>query len=86
MAFELKDGQLFIFKNEDRKPDSNQPTHRGQMKVGDKEYWVSCWIKEGKKGKFFSCSTQEKEQQPAPNKNSSHVVEPGKNFDDDIPF
>lgn len=82
--FELQDGQMFIFSNEDRDPERNHPTHRGRTKIDGTEYWVSCWVKEGKNGKFFSCSLQEKDNgfneqnKPANNNNEE--------FDEDVPF
>lgn len=45
-----------IFKNDDKK-NPNQPDYRVSVKVGDKyETWGACWLKEGAKGKYFSCS------------------------------
>lgn len=83
MAFELREGQMFIFSNKDKTKD-NQPTHKGQTKIDGKEYWVSCWTKEGKNGRFFSCSLQEKDEAPATNVPTSNMSDGS--LDEDIPF
>ena len=45
-----------ILKNEEKKSDK-QPDYRVSTKVGDNwETWGACWLKDGKKGKYFSCS------------------------------
>lgn len=46
-----------LFKN-DRKENENQPGYTGKIQVDGKEYRLSAWVKEGKKGKFFSLAVQ----------------------------
>jgi hypothetical protein len=59
MAYEHKAGSGSVFKN-DRKETSNHPDYTGSMKGLDgKMYWVSMWIKDGKKGKFLSLAQTE---------------------------
>lgn len=60
MAFEQKEGNGALFKNEKKEKDSH-PDYRGDAKIGGKDYWLSAWIKEGKNGKFMSLSIQSKE-------------------------
>jgi hypothetical protein len=55
MAYELKEGSGSLFKN-DRKEKENHPDYAGSIMINGKEHWLSGWIKEGKKGKFFSLS------------------------------
>jgi hypothetical protein len=55
MAYELKEGSGSLFKN-DRKEKSTHPDYAGSIMINGKEHWLSGWIKEGKKGKFFSLS------------------------------
>lgn len=55
MAYELKEGSGCLFKN-DRKEKETHPDYAGTIMVNGKEHWLSGWIKEGKKGKFFSLS------------------------------
>ena len=52
-----------LFKN-DRKEKDSHPDYKGSINVDGQEFWVSAWIKAGKKGKFFSMSIQPKEQAP----------------------
>ena len=58
-----------IFKNE-RKEKENQPDYTISMKNPDEEaekkYLTvgGCWIKEGAKGKYFSCSIDDEYKKP----------------------
>ena len=53
MAYTPKEGSGSLFKN-DRKTTENHPDYSGTIMVNGKEHWLSAWVKEGKKGKFFS--------------------------------
>jgi hypothetical protein len=55
MAYEMKEGSGSLFKN-DRKTTETHPDFTGSIMVNGKEHWFSAWVKEGKKGKFFSVS------------------------------
>lgn len=83
-----------LFKNE-RKAQPSQPDYRGEVNVEGAEFWVSAWIKEGKKGKFMSLAlTPKEEQKPAPKthgqmRQEARGLKTGTGFDDmddDIPF
>jgi hypothetical protein len=79
MAYEQKEGQGSLFKNE-RKEKETHPDYRGDCTIGGKKYWVSGWIKKGKNGSFMSLAIQEKEDKQGRQK-------PGKQQEDeDIPF
>ena len=82
MAYEQKDGQGSLFKN-DKKDTEQQPDYRGSITIGGREYWLSAWIKSSKAGqKYMSLSAQPKEQRNAPS--SGKTLHPG--FDQEIPF
>lgn len=76
MAYEMKDGQGSLFKN-DRKTSDKGPDYKGQLKLGGVEYWVAAWIKTGANGKWMSLSVVPKE---------GTVVAKKKQDDDSIPF
>ena len=83
MAYVPKEGSGSLFKN-DRKTTETHPDYTGSIMVNGKEHYLSGWIKEGTKGKFFSISIG-KEKQPKGfiAKGSDELP---KNFDDDTPF
>lgn len=52
-----------LFRN-DRRENDRQPTHTGHINIEGREYWLSAWVKEGQKGKYFSLSAKPKEGAP----------------------
>ena len=50
-----------LFKNDTEGKSENFPPYGGTLNVDGTEYWVSAWIKEGQKGKFFSLAIKPKE-------------------------
>lgn len=62
MAYIPKEGSGSLFKN-DRKTTETHPDFTGSIMVNGKEHYLSAWVKEGAKGKFFSVSIG-KEKQP----------------------
>jgi len=76
MAFELKEGYISIFKNEMTK--ENQPLYTGEGLLKGETVKIALWVKEGKKGKFFSGKIEVKEQKP-PNNDAEKESE-------DVPF
>ena len=52
MSYERKEGDVSIFKNEKTK--ENQPDYTGVALINGQDMRVALWVKEGKKGKFFS--------------------------------
>jgi hypothetical protein len=65
-----------LFKN-DRKEMDRHPDYTGNLTVGGVEYWLSAWIKEGKRGKFMSLSVKPKDNAKQTTKTD---------FNDSIPF
>ena len=58
-----------LFKN-DKKGNEKRPDYNGSLNVNGEEFWVSAWVKVGKKSgeKFMSLSIQEKDSyKPAQN-------------------
>lgn len=57
-----KNGEGIIFKNNKKESDKH-PDYTGNMTGLDgKKYQVALWVKEGKKGKFFSMKQSEFKQ------------------------
>jgi len=78
MAYEAKPNSGSLFKN-DRKTSDKHPDYTGTWKDADgKEWQLAAWVKEGKKGKFFSVSASEKRADPG-------AYRPSVNSDD-LPF
>ena len=73
-----------LFKNDTTGKSENFPPYGGSLNIDGTEYWISAWVKDGAKGKFFSLQVKPKEarqQPPAP------IAQAHDDFgDDDIPF
>lgn len=63
MAYELKDGEGSLWKNEDRKSDSH-PHAKGQLKINGVIYWVDAWTNETPAGKKFQKLSVKRKEQP----------------------
>jgi hypothetical protein len=80
MAYIPKEGSGSLFKN-DRKSTENHPDYTGSIMVNNREHYLSAWVKEGAKGKFFSVSIgKEKEAKGFTPKGADEIV------DSDLPF
>jgi hypothetical protein len=75
------DNSGIMFRNNDRQKDSH-PEFKGSITVEGQEYWLSAWVNEGPKGKFFGIKLNPKESQ-AP-KIKAQIQEDFE--DDDLPF
>ena len=64
MAYEQRELQGSIFKNEKKEKDTH-PNMTGSALIDGIEYWVSAWTKEGKTGKWMSLAFKPKEKQAA---------------------
>ena len=79
--YQPKPGSGSIFKNE-RKEKESQPDYRGEILTPEGQALeISLWVKEGKKGKFFSASVKPKQERGT-------KPQPAATYDpnDDIPF
>jgi len=78
---EKKNNAGVLFKS-DKKETPNHPDYRGNITVDGKDYWLSAWIKEGKKGKFMGLAVAPRDPEYKPSERSKAT-----NFDDsDLPF
>lgn len=73
MAFEKRDLSGALFKNA-RKAKDSHPDYTGDCVIDGKEFYMSAWLKESKKGKFMSFAFTKKEAKQEPDLN------------EDIPF
>jgi hypothetical protein len=74
------DNSGILFRCDGEKDNERSRDYRGELIIGGREYWLSGWIKEGRKGKFLGLAVKPKD---APKSNDSKVpVEIG----DEIPF
>ncbi len=77
------DNSGILFKNERRTQD-NHPEYTGSVTIDGKEMWLSAWVKQGAKGKFFSLAFKLKDaKKPAASTNPNP---PAETSDDDVPF
>ena len=84
MAYEQRDNQGTLFKN-DRKEKDTHPDYSGSCRIDGADMWISCWLKEGAKGKFFSLSFKRKDgtaARPEP----TGKPKPTLVADDDVPW
>ncbi|HEX3156740.1 MAG TPA: hypothetical protein VHV32_19075 [Candidatus Angelobacter sp.] len=84
MAYEQKDMSGAIFKNDKKASGSNQPDRKGDCMIDGKAYWVSGWLKDGKRGQFLSLSFKPKDEKPASIAPRSRTTE--EDFPSDLPF
>lgn len=80
MAFELKDGQGTLHRN-DKQGNEKRPDYTGQVNLAGTFYRVSGWIKDGQRGKWLSLRME------LPNERTSNVIrEAPTKPDDDMPW
>jgi hypothetical protein len=80
------DNSGILFRNEDKAKDSDRD-YQGSITVSGTEYWLSAWVKQGKRGKFMTLSVKPKEQRTAatplaPSSPQGNAAA----FNDEIPF
>lgn len=95
MAFELREGQGTLFKN-DKDGNEKRPDYRGELKLLSGEtVKLAGWIKQGAKGSFLSISIDKPREQSGGGDDfrgqgsggvSGGGGSAGYNLNDDIPF
>lgn len=80
---EKRDNSGILYKNPDKAPDNNFSEYRGEATIDGKDYWVSAWVKDGAKGKFFSIAYKPKQASKQPAKQEAFE---DRLADDQIPF
>jgi hypothetical protein len=74
-----------IFKNDTSGRPENFPGYGGSANIDGVEYWISAWVKDGQKGKFFSLSFKRKDESHAKGMQQARTALD--DFDaDDVPF
>ena len=56
-AYELKEGQINVFKNTRKEEGSNQPDYWGKLMVGGVEKRISLWLNQSKSGNTYMGGT-----------------------------
>jgi hypothetical protein len=91
MAFEMRPNTGMLFKNLDKDEDTHAD-YQGEALIDGQLYWFNAWIKEGKKGKFMSCSfrlkkhTQGALDRPSPKAGQSAKGGSVEELENDVPF
>jgi hypothetical protein len=84
MAYTPKEGSGSLFKNT-RKVSESHPDYNGSIMLNGKEHWLSAWVKEGAKGKFFSVSVGKVKESVGFKAAGSDEL-PRNTIEDDVPF
>ena len=81
MAFQLKPNRGSLFKNDEKSKEEDRD-YAGSINIAGREYWLSGWISETKKGnKYLSLSIKPKDE------HSSETTKPkAKELSDATPF
>ena len=92
MAYEQKEGDVIIFKNQT--DNERAPQYKGHVFLNGEKRQISLWVKDGAKGKFFIGSIELAPRQPAPQTaQTSQINHPApitsaavNSGEDDLPF
>lgn len=83
-------GSGVLGKNQRKREGHNDPGYTGSITTPDgREFWLSAWVKDGAKGKFFSLALKPKEALREVAKSSSPIDDedvPRAGSGDDVPF
>jgi len=85
MAYEKKEGDISIFKN-NFKNAKNQPDYKGSYRKNGRDYQVALWIKEDKNGKkFFTGKLSDDEVKAKPTEERT-IYPAASQGSDNLPF
>lgn len=87
MAYEMKDGDFTLFRNE-KGDNPKRPDWKGKALIDGTEYEVAAWDKRGAKGEFLSGKIKIRETDTKPKDGGLSGSRPRKATadDSDIPF
>ena len=78
------DNSGILFRNEDKDPGNEKDRdYQGSATINGTEFWLSAWIKTGKKGKFMSLAFKPKEEAFGASKKAAQAKP---DYDDQISF
>jgi hypothetical protein len=69
----------FTINKNDRRRNDRDAEYTGSLNIDGKEYWLNAWVKDGKRGKFFSGSVKPKDGGGSSTSSSFELS-------DDVPF
>jgi hypothetical protein len=69
--FQQRDGAGQLFRN-DKAESEKHPSHKGSFLLNGVTYEIAAWVKQGKRGEFFSPKIQEAGNRPAPQAQATH--------------
>lgn len=74
-----------LSRNQKRESDKH-PEFTGSAEVNGVEYWLSAWVNEGDKGKYFKISFKPKDQKQSGQSRDSQARSRAPGYDEDEPF
>lgn len=86
MAYEMKDGDLSLFRNDKKEPGSKQPDMRGTMMWNGQKLKISAWTKGEGDRRFLSGRVEIDDYVPASTPSPAGKVEDAQVINDDLPF
>jgi hypothetical protein len=76
----------FVLFVNDKGDNDKRPDRTGTLNVDGIEYFMDGWIKQGAKGPFLSGKIKPKDAAKVARTAPTTLTQPGKDFDDDVPF
>jgi hypothetical protein len=89
MAYEQKDLEGSLFRNDDKEEGSKHPDYKGSATINGVQYWLSSWLNTGKNGKKYMqirFKAKEDRAQSAAPKGGAPKPKVADDFNDSVPF